>query len=60
MVSNADVGMGEAWELVQNKTDEDVCVNVSVEEMPHVIHYCKLHHLFSLLATGRQCWNSAY
>ena len=41
MVSNADVWEGEGWNLIEGKSNEDVCSNVPVEDMPHIIHYCK-------------------
>lgn len=44
MVSNADVQNGEGWDLIEGKPDEDVCSNVPVQEMPHVIHYCKQNY----------------
>jgi len=51
MVSNADVLHGEGWQLIENEAKEDVCANIPVEKMPHVIHYCQEYgigtHYFS-------------
>ena len=55
MVSNADVWEGEGWNLVEGQSNDDVCSNIPVDEMPHVIHYCKQIHLSPCLRKNHCC-----
>lgn len=41
MVSNADVIKGEGWGLMDNKPAADVCGNIPLQDLPHVLHYCQ-------------------
>lgn len=45
MVSNTDVDLGEGWSLIEEKSDEDVCTNVPVHDIPHVLHFCQHYGL---------------
>ena len=45
MVSHTEVETGEGWGLMDDSLDEQDCLNVQEEDLPHTFHFCQHYGL---------------